>query len=196
MNLVKSVREAEKRHLKHKANMGFMFFICFGLLVLSGFYVFSQVMAMEGTLIRERSKLRMIEDEYRNYQEATSVIDKTDIELLNQLQSNRVYWTRKLEAMASHLPDEQPISYWITRFGYKDNNFTVGGFGYITDKQEQLLALDGYLNNLRADANYSDIFGTTFLRSTDRNDDNEKGGMLRERVSFEYASLRKGAVRR
>jgi Tfp pilus assembly protein PilN len=198
MNLVKTVRETEKRHLKHKANMVLMSFICFGLLVFSGFYVFSQIMAMESTLAREKDKLRMIEAEYRNYHEATSVIDKADIELLNQLQSNRIYWTRKLEAMASHLPDEQPVSYWITKFGYRDNSktFTVGGYGYITQRQEQLLALDSYLNNLRADANFSDVFSSTFLKSTERQDDNSKASAVRERVSFEYASVRKGAARR
>jgi len=198
LNLVKSVRAAEKRARGERSQMTLIALVCFCALGLAIFSTYIKIEGMEKVVANEKRKLKMIEAEYRNYQEMHVSIDKADIELLNQLQMNRVYWTKKLEAIAKHLPDEQPISYWITKFGYKSNNrtFNVHGYGYITQQQEQLLALDNYLNDLRADVSYSDIFASTFLNSAVRSDeeDNERK-VKRDRISFEFSSVRKGAQR-
>jgi len=194
MNLVKSLRVAEKRSLKHKSWAAMLVLVIFAVLILSAGFAFMRVTAMESTLERERQKLKRVEAEYQTYQSTQAVIDKADIELLNQIQTNRIYWTRKLEAMASHLPEEDPISYWITRFGYRGADFSVSGFGYITERQEQLLALDEYLIKLRNDPTYADVFGRTNLRSAIRSDETERG-TTRERVSFDYVSTRRGGAR-
>ncbi|MCL2688673.1 MAG: hypothetical protein FWE57_02345 [Chitinispirillia bacterium] len=199
LNLVKSVRAAEKQAKQQKSNMVLIAIVCFGVLGTAIFSAYLKIDGMQRVIVNEKRKLRMIEAEYRNYQEMHVSIDKADIELLNQLQMNRVYWTKKLEAIAKHLPDEQPISYWITKFGYRSNSqiFNVQGYGYITHQQEQLLALDNYLNDLRADASYSDIFSSTFLNSAVRSDEEDHyRGQKRDRISFEFSSVRKGAQRR
>lgn len=188
LNLVKLVRRAERRSRAQAVNMALIAVMCFAAVGLAGFFTYYRIVGMERVIEKEKQKLAAIEAEYHSYQETNVSIDKADIELLNRLQSNRVYWTRKLEAMAKHLPNEEPISYWVTNFGYQGNSFNVRGYGYITHKQEQLLALDEYLNNLRADPTYSDIFSPTYLNSTVRSDEEQN----RERVSFEYSSLRKG----
>jgi len=198
LNLVKSVRAAERRAKQHKSNMSVIALLCFGILGLVVFATYTKIEGMQRVVANEKRKLKLIEAEYRNYQEMHVSIDKTDIELLNQLQMNRVYWTKKLEAIAKHLPDEQPISYWITKFGYRSGNqtFNVHGYGYITQSQEQLLALDNYLNDLRADVNYSGVLGSTFLNSAIRNDEDDSDRkQKRDRVSFEFSSVRKGAQR-
>ncbi|MDR0305839.1 MAG: hypothetical protein LBI42_03265 [Chitinispirillales bacterium] len=197
LNLVKSVRVAEKRARGERAQMTLIAIVCFSILAIAAFSTYLKIMSMEQTIVNEKNKLELIKAEYRNYQEMYVSIDKADVELLNQLQMNRIYWTKKLEAIAKHLPDQQPISYWITKFGYRSSSriFNVQGYGYITQKQEQLLALDNYLNDLRADASYSDIFSATYLNSAIRKDEEERG-LSRERVSFEYSSVKKGAQRR
>jgi Tfp pilus assembly protein PilN len=192
LNLVKTVRDAEKRAQRQVANMALIAFFCFAALGLAVFFSYIRVASMRLVIEKEKQKLAAIEAEYHSYQETNVSIDKADIELLNSLQGNRVYWTRKLEAMAKHLPNDDPVSYWITGFGYKGNTYGVRGYGYITQRQEQLLALDDYLNNLRDDAAYSDIFGATYLNSAVRSDEDVDGKGLRERVSFEYSSTRKG----
>jgi len=186
MNLVKSIRAAEERGQKHHTYMLLLVVVCFGLLALSGFNVYTKIAKMEDTIWQERQKLKRVEAEYRNYHETQSTINKEDIELLNRLQMNRIYWTKKLDAMASHLPEEEPISYWITKFGYRPTTFSVQGYGYITDRQEQLLTLDEYLTKLRADPTYSDVLSRTQLKSAQRSDEGN-----RERVSFEYTSERR-----
>jgi Tfp pilus assembly protein PilN len=196
INLMKSALETERRNSKLRFKMALIFILCFGALGGAAIYVYAQLSLMEQTLYAEKQKLRKVEAEYRNYQEEVSVVNKADVELLGKLQTNRIYWTRKLDAMARYLPDEEPVSYWITKFGYNDNNrmFTVNGYGYITQRQEQLLELERYLDSLRAESSYAYIFGTTYLKSAVRSDEllfrtTDK----RDRVSFEYASLRKGA---
>jgi Tfp pilus assembly protein PilN len=191
LNLVKTVRDAEKRASRQVANMALIAIFCFAALGLAAFFVYVRIASMQLTIAREERKLAAIEAEYRSYQETNVSIDKADIELLNSLQRNRVYWTRKLEAMAKHLPNEEPVSYWITQFGFRGAAYNVTGYGYITQKQEQLLALDEYLNDLREDASYSDIFSPTYLNSAVRSDE-DVGGVRRERVSFDYSSTKKG----
>jgi len=201
MNLMKSIIEAEKRNSEHRLKMSLLFIVCFGALGGAALYVYSQLSLMEQTLYAEKLKLLKVQAEYRNYQEEVSVVNKADVELLGRLQTNRIYWTRKLEAIAKYLPDAEPVSYWITKFGYNDNGrtFTVSGYGYITQKQEQLLELERYLDSLRAEPSYAHIFGSTYLKSAVRDDeylrtpDGSKRERERDRISFEYASVRKAA---
>ncbi|MCL2182928.1 MAG: hypothetical protein FWB85_05595 [Chitinispirillia bacterium] len=197
MNLVRSLRVAEKRDQTHKAWATLMLLGAFVVLAGAGYFVYDRVAGMQRVLNTERTELSRLDAEYqellKHYESTQSTVDRADIELLNQIQTGRIYWTKKLEAMARHLPENEPISYWITRFNYRGAAYGVSGYGYITERQEQLLALDDYLNKLRADPNWSDVFGTTSLRSAVRSDEIEKG-VLRERVSFEYASMKKGGA--
>ena len=204
MNLVKTIRAIEARDRSYKMCITVILAVSFALLAASGLYLFTRVAKVERVLSAERDKLRKIEAEYKNYQSTESIVEKADIELLNRIQSNRIYWTRKLESMANHLPAETPTtSYWITRFSYSgtQNTFTVSGFGYITSEQEQLLTLDKYMNDLRRDPNYNSVFDRTYLRSVVRNDEgaggigSRRGGPVRERVSFQYVSQKREQTR-
>jgi hypothetical protein len=201
-NLMKSALAAEKRNNESRLKMALLFIVCFGALGGAAIYVYAQISLMEHTLYAEKLKLLKVEAEYRNYQEEVSVVNKADVELLGRLQTNRIYWTRKLDAMARYLPEADPISYWVTKFGYNDNSktFTVNGYGYITQRQEQLLELERYLDSLRAEPSYAYIFGATYLKSAVRSDEQPlritDARRDRERVSFEYASIRKGAERK
>ncbi|MDR3012064.1 MAG: hypothetical protein LBU70_02495 [Chitinispirillales bacterium] len=207
MNLVRSIRVAEQQTAQHTSRLLLMLAICFGILLLCGLSTMVRMSSMKRVNTNEVRRIAALRTELENYErmrrqeDANVVIDKADIELLNTLLADRVYWTRVLQSMATHLPDEDPISYWITKFAYRENTktLTVGGFGYITDEQEQLLALDEYLNLLRADTNFSNVFSTTFLRSVERNDEtvgSSGRGVSRERVNFEYNSMRRGTRRR
>ncbi|MFP4014589.1 MAG: PilN domain-containing protein [Chitinispirillaceae bacterium] len=186
INMVKMIREEERKARTQRLSILLISLSCFAFLLISIFYSTLQVLGMQLLINKEREKLARIETEYKKYRKTKMTVNKSDIELLDRLQTNRIYWTKKLESMAMHLPDSQPISYWITDFGYKQNSFTVRGYGYITPMQEQLIELDTYLNNLRMDQNFSDIFRTIYLNSAVRTDE-----AVRRRVSFEYSSLRR-----
>ena len=180
INLIRTLRIEERKTEIKRVRMLSLTTISLAILALALFYSALQVVMMENTLKEEREKLARIESDYKRYQETTMIVNKADIELLNQLQSERIFWTKKLAAMAYHLPE----NYWITDFGYSQSMFEVKGYGYITESQRQLVTIDDYLNLLRADTTYRDVFKEIYLNSTERKD--EEG---RERVSFHYSSI-------
>jgi Tfp pilus assembly protein PilN len=181
INLVRHLRAEEQRAMALKNRLFVIAVTAAGILGLAVCFMVFQILGMETKLTNEKMELARIEMEYSKYKSAKMVIDKADIERLDSLQSNRIFWTKKLAAMAFYLPD----NYWITKFSFDGKQYRVGGFGYISQKQEQLITLDDYLNKLRADSTYADIFKTTFFNSVSRSDEKAKG----ERVSFEYSSF-------
>jgi len=185
INLVRQARLDEHKAEKLNVRLVALNAAGFGVLALALFYGLLQVLGMNQKIDTERQNLLRIEAEYGKYKETKMVINKADIELLDRIQSGRTYWTKKLASMALHLPD----NYWITKFGFDQKTFSVVGFGYISPRQEQLITLDDYLNKLRADSLYNDVFATSYLKSTARTDEGP-----RERVSFEYVSLNRGTT--
>ena len=190
INIIEQLRRTEKKERRQKSMLTISLMISFALLLLSGAFSLQNTIRMRGTLQRERMELDRIETEYRKYKTTRMIVDKADIEQLDQLQSNRIYWTRKLAAMAFHLPNQPPNPYWITSFSYKDNKLNVKGYGFISSRQEQLITIDEYLKALRADSTFSDDFDACYLNATTREDEGN-----RERVTFNYTAERRGAKR-
>jgi Tfp pilus assembly protein PilN len=182
INLVRTLREEEHLADVRRARIATMSMISFSVLGLVLIYSVFQVLAMEATLRMERQQVTRLEAEYKRYKETQMIVDKSDVELLAQLLNTRIYWTRKIAAMAHHLPE----NYWITEFKYGNNQFDVKGYGYIAASQGQLITIDDYLNLIRADALFNDVFQETYLNSTERTDEE-----TRERVSFDYSSIAK-----
>jgi Tfp pilus assembly protein PilN len=180
VNLVRIRRIEERKAELKRVRILTLTAICFGILLLSLFYSALQILRMEATLTEEKNKLARIEAEYKQYRETKMIVNKADIELLNRLQSERIFWTRKLAAMAHHLPE----NYWITDFSYTRGSFDVRGYGYITPSQQQLVTIDDYLNLLRQDRLFNDVFKQIYLNSTERKDEKQ-----RQRVSFDYSAI-------
>lgn len=179
INLIRALREKE-RDAERKKRLTFLFFTgCFGVLILTVLYSGMTVWQMERVLKSEEKKVAYLKNEYRKYASSRLIVDKTDVELLNSLQGKGIFWTKKLAAMAKHLPE----SYAITRFSYQEGELQVSGWGYVTSKQDQLLILDDYLRRLRMDTTFSDIFKTIYLSRADRQ--SEDGG---NRVNFEFSA--------
>jgi Tfp pilus assembly protein PilN len=178
---VRQIRLEEQKLLKQKNRIFTLAASCTGILILACLLLVSQLLSMKSKLATERQVLARIEQEYGKYRSTRMVIDKADIERLDSLQSARIFWTKKLAALAYYLPE----SYWITSFKFDAKTLTVQGNGYISGDQKQLITLDDYLNKLRADSTYNDIFKTTYFNLVNRSD--EEG---RSRVVFEYSSLR------
>lgn len=178
LNLISDLRErelkAERRHrLAVILGMG-----CFGFFVMSLLYSGFTIVQMENVLSNENEKVRRLQQEYTKYTAARLIVDKSDIELLNDLQGKGVFWTKKLASMAKHLPE----NYWITGFSYVNNALNVKGYGYATSRQDHLLILDGYLNHLRADSTFADRFDTIRLNMAERRE--ETG-----RVAFDFSAI-------
>jgi hypothetical protein len=181
INLVRLMRSEERKAVELRNRLFIVGLSCIGLLGIAAITFTFQVLAMEEKLSNEKMELARIEQQYSKYKAIRMVIDKADIERLDSLQTNRIFWTKKIAVMANYLPDD----YWIVHFSSDGRNFKVSGFGYISPKQEQLITIDDYLNKVRADSSYKDVFKTTYFNSMSRSDE-EKGQA--QRVSFEYSS--------
>lgn len=181
INLVKGIREEERRRDAERARVVVLAVVCFAVLAGSMVYAATRVLAMRRTLAHERAELERIEAEYRRYKTTTMIVDRADIELLDKLYNGKVFWTKKLEAMARHLPEE----YWITSFSHRRESYKVNGYGYISEAQRQLVTIDGYLNQLRKDESFSDVFRDVYFNSTVRRDEGS-----RKRVTFDYTAER------
>jgi len=181
INLVRQIRLEEQRLLKQKNRIFTLAASCTGILIFGCIVLVSQIFAMKSKITIEQQTLARIEQEYSKYRATRMVIDKADIERLDSLQSARIFWTKKLASLAYYLPE----NYWITSFKFDAKMLRVQGNGYITNEQEQLIILDDYLNKLRADTTYIDVFNSTYFNVVNRSD--EDG---RSRVVFEFSSLR------
>ena len=164
VNLIRELRDLEVRKERKRRLTVILGVGCFGFFLLSLLYSALTMMQMERVLGREKDKVERLRLEYQKYTAAKLIVDKSDIELLNDLQGKGVFWTKKLAAMAKHLPD----NYWITRFAYSENQLEVEGYGYANNQQDQLLVLDGYLNSLRQDSVFTETFARIQLKTVDR----------------------------
>lgn len=180
INLIQDLLVEEKREKRRKLRQLTYFTTAMAILVTALFYTTLQVLSMRQMIEFEKEKLAKIEEEYRKYQATSMIVNRSDIELLDKLQRDRVFWTEKLAATALHLPDE----YWIEKIGFS-NTYKVSGYGLIEPEQEQLITVDDYLNLLRADTTFNYDFPIVFLNAVTRTDEGKT-----MRVSFELSSNR------
>lgn len=179
-NLVREIQQEQRDAERLRIRMSGFALLSFGLLGISFFFATLQTLAMQSNVRSERARLKKVVDEFQQYKSSVMFVNKSDVEMLDQLQNKRIFWTAKLVTLARYLPD----NYWITRFGFTKNELSVGGYGYITPRQQQLITLDDYLARLRQDKMFNDVFKQVALTATSRNDDEQK----RARVSFSYVA--------
>lgn len=180
INLVRDLRAKELKIERQNRIRVFLGLGCFGTLLLACIYSGMTIRAMEMVLAEEHRKLANIQSEYQKYTATRTIVDKGDVELLNSLQSQGIFWTKKLAALAKHLPE----NYTITSFAFRNGELRVSGYGDVSSKQEQLLTLDAYLNRLRKDSTFTDDFKTLYLGSAQRKQDKGEG-----KVAFEFFAL-------
>lgn len=167
LNLIRSIREREKKTERRKRLAFILAAGCFGFFALSTLYSALTIWQMESVITQERDKLARLKQEYQKYTATKLIVDKTDVELLGSLQGKGIFWTRKLAAMAKHLPD----NYWITRFSFQNDILSIGGFGLSGSRQAQLLVLNDYVNALKQDTAFADIFKDVRLMKVDHTED-------------------------
>jgi hypothetical protein len=183
INLIRDLREREMKSEKRRRLAGILSLGCFGFFLLSLLYSSLTIWQMERVLKYEKEKVNRLNLEYQKYKASRLIVDKADIELLSGLQGRGVFWTKKLAAMAKHLPDE----YGITRFTFHNGNFHVAGYGHASSQQTQLLILDRYLNDLRKDSTFADIFPRVQLNYAERK--SETG-----QVTFDFTAFSDGGA--
>jgi Tfp pilus assembly protein PilN len=178
LNLIRDRREKELKSERQQRLAVILGLGCFGFFILSILYSGMTILQMERILTLEKEKVEKLQQEYRKYTAAKLIVDKADVELLNDLQTKGVFWTRKLSALAKHLPD----NYWITSFTYGNSILNVKGHGFANAQQDQLIVLNEYLDKLRQDTTFSDTFTRMQMNLSERKEDG--GG-----VNFDFSAF-------
>jgi Tfp pilus assembly protein PilN len=182
LNLIREIKAEQEARARRRRVTAWLFAVCYSLLILVIAYGVTDILKMRFLVSDERVRLDAVKKEYQRYKATSEIVSKADVELLDRVQNNRIFWTKKLLVMASHLPE----NYWITDFAYNTKELTVDGYGYISDKQEQLITLHEYLNGLRIEPTFNDVFKPVYLNSTIRDDEKDRS---RKRVSFSYTGI-------
>jgi hypothetical protein len=183
-NLIKEILKEEKIQKARSLRRVLYSWTAFGILALVMLDATFKVINMRQLISFEQEKLDKIVAEYETYQKTEMTVNRMDIELLDQLQHNRVFWTKKLAATALYLPEQ----YWIENISFS-TKYEVSGYGYMVPEQKQLMTIDSYLNFLRADTTFNDDFPISFLDAVVRADEDEKGKSV-ERVLFELSATK------
>jgi Tfp pilus assembly protein PilN len=181
LNLIRELREKEVKSERKRRMTLILGLGCFGFFVLSLLYSGLTIWQMEAVLNREEKKVQDLHQEYQKYKASKLIVDKADLELLSGLQGKGIFWTKKLVAIAKHLPE----NYSITSFSYGNDQLKVTGYGATSAQQDQLLVLDNYLNRLRADTSFSNTFKQLQLNSADRRIDAGQ-------IAFEFTAFTSG----
>jgi hypothetical protein len=181
INLIQQQRAEVRQAEVSRLRWSLFAMISFSLLGIAVLFTFFQVVEMNSVLAEERNSLSLIKIEYGKYRTTRMIVDKSDLELLDSLQGNRIFWTKKLTALALHLPG----NYWITQFSYDPPTLRAAGYGYISPQQDQLVTINNFLNQLRRDSTYCDVFHNTTFNTTSRVDDRTQS-----LASFVFSSVR------
>lgn len=182
INLVADLRKQERREQRKSEFVTYAFVALAGGLSLVIFKCVIFLLIINRDLNTAENRLQSLQAEYLRYKQTSMSIDKEDLELLDQLQHKRIFWTKKLTSMALPLPN----NYWVNSFTFKKGILNVRGFGYLENQQRQLITLDDYLNILRADPVFNKGMQRIALIETRRDDVASEHNQAR--VSFEFTA--------
>lgn len=178
-NMIRAIRYEERKREQQRRRIRMLTFLSVAAIFLSSGYTAWNIYTMEQEIRAEGMELLKLEQEFRQYRKTEATVDKQDVELLNRLQGNRIFWTRKLAALAHHLPQ----GYHILSLNYGGNELIVTGTGDASSRQDQLIVLNSYMQSLRDDPMFSDVFKNIRLTSSSRSTDSRE-----DAVKFEFVA--------
>ncbi|MBD3316976.1 MAG: hypothetical protein GF344_14400 [Chitinivibrionales bacterium] len=181
INLVRLIRQEEWRSSMRRKRLVSLTAGSLALLVSALMYAGWQIVEMEAVLKQEQAKLSRIEAEYRQYTDTEALIGDSDIRLLDNLKNNATFWTRKLAAIARHLPD----GYATTALSYDGGSLFLEGIGKVSSRQRHLIELNDYMKALGNDTTFNDVFKKLYLNSARREGEGKTGKVLRFSLTAE-----------
>ncbi|MBD3420963.1 MAG: hypothetical protein GF398_12660 [Chitinivibrionales bacterium] len=177
--MVRILRQEERKAEHKRLQLLILTGASFGILVLAIVYSAFNILLMEKALQTEHSKLQRIENEYKNYKTTKTFVDKSDIELLSNLQNDKVFWTRILANIAQHLPR----GYWTKQLKFDGSEIAVSGGG--RSSNTFAVDIDRYINEIDANDYFSSIFKPSGLQLI-KVVEGENGSGLTFEFSAEY----------
>lgn len=153
---LKQKAESEKKTFRYTAiSYALVLIIMIGIVVT--FYFDLQ------KKIGNRSKLlNEIRDEIETYQISGDFLSRRDLQRLAQISTERIFWAKKLVALADKTTDKIAI----THFNFKNHRLSLYGITKLDRKQKEFDLIDDFItelkNNLHISSDFPEI---TFVNS-------------------------------
>jgi Tfp pilus assembly protein PilN len=166
-NLIRTLRSQEAKSEQRQRLTAIFAIGGFTLLSLAVVFAALNIWSMAKVLTVETQNLDRLKQEYQKYTVSKDIIDKADIELLDNLQTSNIFWSKKLAVLGRHLP----AGCSLTDLRFQDDNLQVTGIAQSLPDQNELLVLEKYLQDLRTDPNFNQHFSSVRLTTASRHAD-------------------------
>ncbi|MDO9578852.1 MAG: hypothetical protein Q7J16_13295 [Candidatus Cloacimonadales bacterium] len=114
--------------------------------------------------IANRSKLlNSIRDEIKAYEVSGEFLSKKDLERLQTISTQRIFWSKKLVALSEKTTDVIAI----THFSFKNDHLSLFGITRLDKDQNEFILIDDFIKELKNDEQISQDFpAIKFVKST------------------------------
>lgn len=156
-----------QQEAERKAFQTFVSLFVLGTLLLFAFVIYIDTQ-LAHKLQSRKNFLKQIEDQVASYEVSGDFLSKSDLDRLSGAFTDRIFWAKKLVALA----DRTQSQIAITHFSYKRGILSLYGITKVDKGQKEFDLIDNFIENLKANPQISmDFKDIEFVRS---NRDREK----------------------
>lgn len=172
---LKQQAEAENRTFR---NTIISFVVFFALLYGGVFYI--RATLHEKVEVR-KARLAEIREQIEKYQTSGDYLSSEDLEKIAEISQNRIFWAKKLVALADHTDDKIAIE----KFSYKNGVLKLFGITPLERESQEIdLIIEGFIDKLQANEQISADFPEIYFEKSSK--DKEKDTDI---VKFEIACV-------
>jgi len=174
---LKQQAEAEARTFRNTVVSFLIFFaLLYGV-------VFVLRNSLDAKVVERKNTLADIESQIEKYQTSGDYLSAEDLQKIAEITRNRIFWAKKLVALAEHTDDRIAIE----KFTYKNGVLKLYGITPLErESQEHDLIIEGFIDKLQANAQISGDFPDIYFEKS--NKDKEKDTDI---IKFEIACVAK-----
>ena len=190
INLNKFGEIKKQQEIEKKTFWGTVLIYSIGSIIALIIFIFLLVF-LNKRIDTRKELLRNIKKEIKSYQISGEYLSGKDLKTIADLSSNRVFWAKKLVALA----DITSKKLAITKFTYKSNTLSLYGITKVDKNQKEFDLIDEFINNLKNNPEINQDFPEIkFVRSIR---DKEKGvEILRFQIDCKPKAISKKGNRR
>lgn len=133
------------------------------LLLGMGFFVYIQQL-LEDRLHSRKVTLSKIKKELKNLEASGDYLTKNDIQKLAEYSNDRIFWTKKLEALSEKTSDKIAI----TSFSFRGKKLILNGITKIDKEEKELDNVHQFIRKLKSDPRISEDFPNIGIESAKR----------------------------
>lgn len=162
INLNKFGELKRQQNLEKKTFMGTVAFYGIASLIILIFF-FILLGTLNSKLDSRKNLLSKIRKEIKSYQVSGEYLSRNDLEKINDINSQRIFWAKKLVALSDITTEKLAI----TNFTFKSNVLSLFGIIKIDKNQKEFDLIDQFIADLKANPSiHGDFPEIKFVKSS------------------------------